>query len=314
MMTRRVYLTGATASYFLLTLPLLESFAQHARPGETLYVCDYGLSEAQRNFLRRKGQLLERPSSLAPNLHPYRYKASMGLFAQAHGLDADAVVWIDSDCLVTGPLTQAIDQVLASYDDSRDFLAICQDMGGSIADILRTLPVAPFADMLADTNIPLENPYLNCAVFVLRCRDLLKEWQERVKDIQEHPLFEQNLLNILAYDRLKEIRLLDREVWNVHDLDLDRLQVRKDSQTDQATVYLGSKEVLVVHATSYEGRTVLFRPIRLPVTQGYAIDGLIRLVNNPPVRDLFLSATTWYLVKNKKDLIDSGVAVKVGRD
>lgn len=309
MASQCVYLTGATASYFLLTLPLLESFAQYAKPGETLYVCDFGLSEPQRQFLQLKGQLLPRPPSLEPGLHPYRYKASMNLFAENHGLQYDAVVWIDSDCLVVGPLTQAIDTVIDSYGDGRDFLAICQDMGGSIADITRTLPVAPFCELLDRTSIPRDNPYLNCAVFILRSPSTFQAWQERVMNIKEHPLFEQNLLNVLAYEDLREVRLLDREVWNVHDLDLDRLQVHQDQSSEEVKVTLGDKEVLVVHATSFEGRTVAFRPIQLPVTEGYVIQGLIRLVNNPPIRNLFLSATSWYLVKNKKDLVSSGVAM-----
>ncbi|MBF0414311.1 MAG: hypothetical protein HQL78_00335 [Magnetococcales bacterium] len=306
-----VYLTGATESYFLLTLPLLESFAQHAKPGEILYVCDFGLSESQKKYLELKGQLLPRPPALAPGLHPYRYKASMNLFAQNHGLQYESVVWIDSDCLVVGPLTQAIHHVIDSYGDNRDFLAICQDMGGSIADIIQTLPVAPFVEMLERTSISRDNPYLNCAVFILRSPKTFKDWQERAMDIKEHPLFEQNILNVLAYEDLKELHLLDRDVWNVHDLDLDRLQVHQDQSPEDVTVTLNNKEVLVVHATSYAGRTVAFRPIQLPVTQGYVIQGLIRLVNNPPIRNLFLTATTWYLVKNKKDLIDSGVAVRI---
>ncbi|MBF0107685.1 MAG: hypothetical protein HQL76_00725 [Magnetococcales bacterium] len=309
MAARCVYLTGATASYFLLTLPLLESFARHAGPEDNLYVCDFGLSEAQKIFLRHKGQLLERPDTLAEGLHPYRYKASMSLFA--HELDYDALVWIDSDCLVVGALVQAVHKTMAFWPEGKEYLAICQDLGGTIADMVQSLPLAPFERLLEKTGISRENPYLNCAVFILKSHATLKAWRERVVDLEEHPLFEQNLLNILAYGELKNIELLDREVWNVHDLDLDRLEVREERRERRSVVVLDGKKVLVVHATSYGGRTVSFRPVRFPVGDGYVIDGLFRLVKNIPVRDLFLTSLSWFLVNNKQGLIDSGVANKI---
>lgn len=309
MSDRCVYLTGATASYFLLVLPLLESFATFAPNGEKLYVCDFGLSAPQKNFLEAKGQLLPRPASLESGLHPYRYKASMSLFAQE--LDYDAVVWIDSDCLVVGPFVQAVEAIMQAKADSGDFLSICQDLGGSIADMVRNLPLAPFDHLLEKAGISRDKPYLNCAVFVLRSHDTLKAWREQVVDLEEHPLFEQNLLNVLAYGTLKAVDLLDREVWNVHDLDLDRLGVHRDQDGENPVVTCGEKTVLVVHATSYNGRTVLFRPVRFPVGDGYVIEGLFRMVNNIPIRDLFFAGLSWYLVKHKQELIDCGVVNKL---
>ncbi|MBF0349224.1 MAG: hypothetical protein HQL81_16270 [Magnetococcales bacterium] len=306
MAARCVYLTGATASYFLLTLPLLESFAKQAQPDEKLYVCDFGLSEPQKRFLQHKGQLLPRPAALDPGLHPYRYKASMSLFAG--DLEYDALVWIDSDCLVVGSFTRAVAEIIDARKDGNDFLAICQDLGGTIADMVQSLPLGPFERLLEKTAISRDNPYLNCAVFILKSHATLKAWRERVVDLEEHPLFEQNLLNVLAYSELKQIELLDREVWNVHDLDLDRLVVREERKEQRSTVLLDDKVVLVVHATSYGGRTVSFRPVRFPIGDGYIIDGLFRMVKNIPVRDLFLTSLSWYLVNNKQALIESGVA------
>ncbi|MEO5327886.1 MAG: hypothetical protein H7829_06535 [Magnetococcus sp. THC-1_WYH] len=305
---RCVYLTGATASYFLLVLPLLESFATYAPHGEKLYVCDFGLSEPQKKFLEAKGQLLPRPASLGPGLHPYRYKASMSLFAGE--LDYDALVWIDSDCLVVGSLVQAVEAIMDAKADCGDFLSICQDLGGSIADMVRNLPLAPFEQLLEKAGISRDQPYLNCAVFILRSHATLKAWREQVITLEEHPLFEQNLLNVLAYGTLKAVDLLDREVWNVHDLDLDRLEVHRDQDGGDPIVRMGEKTVLVVHATSYNGRTVSFRPVRFPVGDGYVIEGLFRMVNNEPVRDLFFTSLSWYLVKHKQELIDSGVVNK----
>ncbi|HIJ83082.1 MAG: hypothetical protein HW380_3093 [Magnetococcales bacterium] len=305
MAERCVYLTGATDSYFLLVLPLLESFARYADRGEKLYVCDFGLSDPQKKYLEKRGLLLSRPVSLEPGLHPYRYKASMGLFAQ--GLAYDAIVWIDSDCLVVGPLNRAVAAVMDAQSRGGDFLAICQDQGGSMADMIQNFAMEPFARLLDRSGISRDKPYLNCAVFILRSPAILKDWQEQVLDLEIHPLFEQNLLNCLAYGKLPEVKLLDREVWNVHDLDLDRLEVHGDFMETHSRVLLGDKVVLVIHATSFGERTVTFESVRFPVSDGYFIEGLFRMVKNIPVRDLFFTFVSCYLIGNKRDLIECGV-------
>lgn len=302
---KTVYITGATASYFMMTLPLLESFARFAPCHERIYVCDFGLTDGQRRFLEGEGQLLSRPGSLAPRLHPYVYKASMGKFAEPLGFDN--LVWIDCDCLVVGPLTQAVDRICQEeHGDGEDFMAICQDLGGTIAQMLVSLPLQPFQEWLDGSDISRDNPYLNCAVFVLRSKYILGEWTRRVLDIPVHPLFEQNVLNYLAYKHFGQIHLLDREIWNVHDLDLHRLRVDQPTYGGDFSVKLAEKAVWVVHATSFMGRAVDIKRLSFPLAGGHSIEGFFRMVHNTEVKELFLQMLSWYLVRKKALLIETG--------
>jgi hypothetical protein len=303
---KTVYITGADESYFLLALTLLGSFEKFC-PDEKLYICDFDLNEAQCSFLDHKGILLPRPKQLAVGLHPYRNKSAIKQYLE--GVDYDTVVWIDCDCLVVGGFSQAVERIIDSVPSDQPLIASSSDAEGyDIAEFIRRFAPEPFEKLLKENSTPLDSLYLNCGVFIMRSEAALDEWFKLSVDIPIHPLFEQNVFNMLAYRDFPQVNHLDVDVWNVHDLALNDLEVIRPQPTGPFSVQLKGKEVLVIHATSFQGRAVDFRPLQIPVDATHSIPGLFRFVNNKAVHVLFLEMISLFIVQNRELLIEYGVA------
>jgi hypothetical protein len=90
------YYTISDRNYFLGTVALLNSLALTGNPG-SLFVLDTGLSPLQRELLSRSATLVDRSKDMR---HPFLLKP------YPHMLEpAGTVVVIDSDIIVTAPLT-----------------------------------------------------------------------------------------------------------------------------------------------------------------------------------------------------------------
>src|SRR6516225_5166739 len=89
--TRMVFVTGVDEIFFNQIFLLLGSLQRNS-PGISLYVCDFGLSERQREFLRQKRMLLEVPAGIGNRRHVREYKAALVRYVA--DLHAECVVWL----------------------------------------------------------------------------------------------------------------------------------------------------------------------------------------------------------------------------
>ncbi|MBF0143577.1 MAG: hypothetical protein HQL59_09015 [Magnetococcales bacterium] len=255
--------------------------------------------------------LLPRPEGFAADAHPYLLKGSMVRFLEGRAFRE--LVWIDSDCLVVGPLAATLEAMAEDRASGADYLAITQDSAATLGELIGRLGegVEPFRRLVTEAGLDRGLPYLNCALFMIRSRAFLERWAAALPGLERHALFEQNLLNLLAHGSPGLVEILDRECWNVHDQDLDRLEVGEPgAMGGPARVFLDGRGVNVIHATSYLNRSVSFRPLRVPLA-GRCVEGLFRLVHNESVQKLFLRQLASFLVAHKGLLDECGVLVEL---
>lgn len=237
--TQRVaYVTGCDDRFSLLAQALYASFGEHC-PGHRLWVCDYGLSESHRREFRARGALLERPLPLREGAHPWLYKAKLKSYTDP--LRADWLVWLDSDCLVTGPLSEAVTAVVDAALPATDVVAICRGRIGSTFEAAQQF--SGTSALLARYRIPRQTPYYNSGVYIIRSTRLLTSWSREIDGVAQEGMFEQDLFNVLLQRERVTVVALDHDVWNVTHHALDACTVDGDS------VYCRGKRVLVLHAT-----------------------------------------------------------------
>lgn len=300
MVSRTIFVTGADALYFPMACGLSQAFKVSC-PGETLFVCDFGLTPGQRRFLAGQGVLLRAPEALPEGTHPFIYKASLGRFIEA--LDYDAVVWIDSDCVVMAPIHQAIATLLESVGEA-DVLAVCENTGdASVGEFLSRFDAEPFATLLAERDLSLDLPYLNSGFFCLRSRELLERWAEMTGEIETHVVFEQNVFNVLAHSLPLKLIVLDHQVWNAHHTDLSRIEAR---ESEPRRLFLGDKPVAVVHATSSSPGFIEQREFSLRV-ESHSFSGFYKLFVNPVIRGYQQAAIEGFVTGNREQLAECGL-------
>jgi hypothetical protein len=116
--TRMVFVTGvdemmksSSIKYFFCWV-----LCSEAAPGISLYVCDFGLSERQREFLRQKRMLLEVPVGIGSRRHAWDYKAALGRYVA--DLHAECVVWLDADLVVLSDIAALMGELNASMQQN----------------------------------------------------------------------------------------------------------------------------------------------------------------------------------------------------
>lgn len=290
-----IYITGANSFYFFNVCALLGSFEESCG-GERIYICDFGLTEEHRRFFIRRGVLLPRPSDLGKNLHPFCSKGSIDKYLEH--LDFNIVVWIDSDSIVVKPLGMAVNQIIAELGESDEFAAVCPESLDTIADFIKKFDVKPFKRLMQEAGLSTNKPYLSSGVFILRSKQILLEWARMVLEIEHHLLFEQNLFNYLVYKNLASISFLDGEIWNVHDLYLDELKIRVDPINRKELVYLGGKEVLIIHASSYRGQATDPKLLDLKLDEKL-LCGAFRSTKNREIYKLHFGKLVRFLLRNQ---------------
>ena len=78
----RICLVTGTDSGMFSQLLLLGGSLRRYSPNIALHVCDFGLTEAQRAYIRRRYVLLDKPTDIQPR-HPWDYKANLGRYVAA---------------------------------------------------------------------------------------------------------------------------------------------------------------------------------------------------------------------------------------
>jgi hypothetical protein len=304
-----IFVTGSNAPYFPMLCLLLASFDRFA-PGVPLYVCDFGLTEGQANFLATKGLLLPRPDHIATGLHPYLYKGRLNDFVTP--LNFDVLTWIDSDCVLTGLFAAEVQRLIAQHEPDQPFLYVTADLveNHTLGSFIARNPekTRPFAKALADSKLPHDKPYLSCGLFILRSKPLLQEWAKLTTALPPHFLFEQNAFNIVAYQYIQRITLLDWVTFSVCGSKLNDLTVLAGGHYP-GSIRLQDTITIVIHiAATNEQAAISFEPFIFPVGNQF-LCGLFRFPNNPALNQFVMGLMAEYAFTNptnQKLLLESG--------
>ncbi len=300
-MARPIVVSGADKHFFAMGCLLMRSLAQWA-PDLPFYLLDFGLDEAQRRFLRERKVLIERPASVPENLHPIVCKTAIGEYL--HGIEWPAVLWLDSDMLVVGPLQDRLDEVLSGMTATQREVAAC-----SVETISQLFaggwPMAPFAEALRADQINLDSSYYNNAVVVFRSPDFLAEWWTLAQQTAVHMCIDQNLFTLLALRR-DSITPLSARTWNLHGpLLAEAKAVSENGQVRiVASEQTGAAEiVLVLHPTSVRDQHHL--PVNCSVGSGP--NQILKVFRNPALRDCQVRAIAKFIADDSEALARAGM-------
>jgi hypothetical protein len=300
-MARPIVVSGADKHFFAMGCLLMRSLAQWA-PDLPFYFLDFGLDEAQRRFLRERKVLIERPASVPENLHPIVCKTAVGEYLR--GIEWPAVLWLDSDMLVVGPLQDRLDEVLGRMAATQREVAAC-----SVETISQLLaggwPMAPFAEALRADQINLDSSYYNNAAVVFRSPDFLAEWWTLAQQTPVHLCIDQNLFTLLAL-RHNSIMPLSARTWNLH----GTLLAKAKAVTENGQVRIVTSEqtgatetVLVLHPTSVRDQHHL--PVNCSV--GTGPNQILKVFRNPALRDCQVRAIAKFIADDAEALARAGI-------
>ena len=297
-----IFVTGATNSYFVMACILIRSLRKWVSEQDRTYILDFGLSEPQRQYLKKRGLLLERPPQLAGGAHPYFYKVSMAEFV---GGDWRALVWLDSDMIAVGPVGQSIDALVKEMNVGGQKVAACQDTLGTIGTFIRTAidrgwNITPFLQQLQSNGIDPSARYYNAGFMVIASPEFVREWKSLVASIPQHVVFDQNAFNLLVHKN-RNFRELDCS-WNLHGTALFKATVTPD---DTVTTPDGTP-ALLIHATSpIHGELGLAHTVDLG--SGRRISCHMRMSGNPAVKALQVKHLHQFLREEWEDLNFYGI-------
>lgn len=271
--------TGANSKFFLHVLLLQESF-QHYCGGE-VKVCDYGLNDAERTFLARRGWLAPAPMPIDPERHAWYYKAALDRYLPWPG---DGMIWLDADAVV---VDDVVGRLLAfAADPSRRKAAYaCAEASCGFAAIFDALGRAGKDDVLAmyrDAGVGRNDVYVSSGVFLICDPRVLAAWREIVWTTPPHVLFEQNAFNLAA--RRFSLGVLDPTVFNVSQGDLLTCRFRAE---DRTVVAPDGRRIAFLHMTANGDDILSAEGVAFPGDDGrlYRMpDYQLRRPNNPDIR------------------------------
>jgi hypothetical protein len=300
-MVRPIVISGADKHFFAMGCLLMWSLAEWA-PELPFYFLDFGLDDAQRRFLRERKVLIERPPSVPETLHPIVAKTAIGEYLR--GIEWSAVLWLDSDMLVVGPLQDRLGEALNSMAAAQSEVAAC-----SVETINQLFaggwPMAPFAEALRANKIDLDSSYYNNAAVVFRSPDFLAEWWTLAQQMAVHLCIDQNLFTLLAL-RHSSIMPLSARTWNLHGALL--AEAKAASENGQARIVSSrmneaTEAALVLHPTSVRDQHHF--PINCSVGSGPT--QILKVFRNPALRDCQVRAITELVADDPAALARAGM-------
>ncbi len=298
--------TGTNDRYFITTLAFLEGLGNHFPP-EQVRVCDFGLTDGQRDYLRTAGLLLERPNNLPADAHPYLCKGYLSDFCAGEAWDN--LLWLDADMMV-GALDLTVVETLAerlrrsgkalATTDTVDRMTV----GGMMEELCTGGHyVAPAETLLRARGVDPGLPYLVSALMLWVSRELLAEWGVTCRSVPQHALWEQNMLNALALADPACLEILDARLWQVYDEPL--AEVRMPNPSDRHGFVLDGRRVMVVHATSRKGHHL---DADLALNFGeHVLKGYLRTFANPALQQCQLRNLAAAVTRNRAALAEIGV-------
>ncbi|UKJ73107.1 hypothetical protein [Azospirillum brasilense] len=298
--------TGANARYFITTLAFLEGLTGRF-PLERVRVCDFGLTDGQRDYLRAAGLLLDRPKILPADAHPYLCKGHLSEYCAGEAWDS--LLWLDAD-MMAGAIDLAVAERLA--DDLRrsgKALATTDTVDrmtfGGMMDELHSGGhyVTPAERLMRDRGIDPDSPYLMSALMLWVSRGLLAQWAVICRSVAQHALWEQNVLNALVHPDPACVEVLDARLWQVYDAPL--ADVTMPDPRNRHGFFLGGHPVMVVHATSRKGHHL---DADLSLNFGeHVLKGYLRTFANPALQQQHLRHLAAAVTRNRAALAEIGV-------
>lgn len=284
-----LFVTGSNAGFFNSLLICLQSFTERL-PTQRLLVCDYGLTEPQATFLRELGVLMERPPSIAPLTDVFICKAALlrYLHHAGHQMENyDAIVWIDGDLTLMDVGLADFDAVVHAMQQTDTMVAICPDLTGrSLGQMIEHFDdatvVAPFANIIDELGIDRSGPYFSTGLFFCRSTSILESWDKLTSALTYHPLFEQNMFNVVLHRDHVEVVLLDCEGWQAQGHALEHIRLVTDAQ-GRPKALVGNKNIKTLHSTSPLASHLLIIKARMSV-RDLELTGIFKLLFAEPLR------------------------------
>ena len=288
-------------------------------PGQRLLVCDFGLTDAQAGFLRGLGLLLKRP----PNLDAH------GVFFRKAGLfhylrhnnrnsgGSEAVMWLDADVTLMDVGSAEVGSALADMQSAGADIAVCREIDGRTVGQMIALfadsRMAPFARAAAAANVDASLPYYSSGLFISRSMTVLKHWAELAEQIADHPLFDQNVLNVTLHRDRVPVLALDCEEWQAYGNSLDRVHLI--ASANRVAAHIGSRNIKSLHASSPAPGHLLIGVCRMTV-RNLDLAGPYKLFLAEPLRMHQLQLLAQFVVAHGETLLRLGIctrAMETGR-
>jgi len=280
---RLLFVTGSDAAFFPSLLICLQSFSERIA-GQKILVCDYGLTDAQREFLRNLELLLDRPHDLNPSNDVFYRKAALLRYLRhnSHNIeDYDAVIWIDGDLTLMKVGIEDFRAVVAEMREVGANVAACSEpTGQSIGQLIELFSppsaMQPFARLVEQTGVSPLLPYFSSGLFFCRSGAILSHWDDLATSLDRHPLFEQNAFNVALHCDGAPVLTLDCEAWQAQGTSLDAVRLCP-SAGERPSAFVGDKNIKTLHTTSPH-------PGHLAILQGNL---LVSYVELPGIFKLF---------------------------
>jgi len=303
------FVTGANKAFFPTLLVLLQSFAEQVGEGFP-FVCDYGLATSQREFLRRRGLLLERPPAFGPPMTPLREKAILHEYFRHSAIDiADAVVWLDGDLTLVDCSRADIEAVVAEMV-ARDIeiAASPQNTISGMVEIFRSQGkgAAPFEHLLSGSAIDTLRPYYSTGVFLCRSPGFLEQWSEIGRSAPDQPVLDQNVFNAIVQRGAHPVLPLEIDTWQAQGDTLNRLGFAPGASPGRSLVLVDGRPVKILHATSPTIHHLFIGPASFSVTD-LVLEGAFKLLRSSPLLDLQLGLLARFLIAHRTELLELGL-------
>lgn len=293
------FATGSDARLFWNVCALSESFAQQ-NPGYQVQVADFGLTQAQSQFLHHSGVLHPAPSHLCPLPHPWICKTALPAFVPHK---TGALAWIDADMLAVGPCVEdaaVVAEALAQHGGSA---AVCRDDSGlSVGAFVAAyreagMPVEPFDALLLEKGIDRSSAYLNTGFFIVTDPDFWTAWHQLTKHIDRHVAFDQSTFNALVHSDTFHHLELDAASWNIHNTLL-----AEDGFSNSDSV----EPARFLHPTSQASEHHRWETLTLYV-EGVANSLEFKTFRRDDLRNLHLAALQSFISRNLEGLRAAGL-------
>jgi len=305
---KMLFVTGSNAAFFNSLLICLQSFSERL-PGQRLLVCDFGLTPAQAQFLQHLGLLLPRPPALA-GLGVFQCKAALLAYLRHGGHpigDDDAVVWLDADLTLMQVGIADFESVIGAMTSAGADVAVCAEptgrsLGEMAAIFSDAAKMAPFARMIATTGLSPALPYVSTGLLFCRAPAVLERWMKLTLAVAEHPLFEQNMFNVVLHQNRIPHLALDCEEWQAYGASLDKIHLAQAEPGARPAARIGSKNIKTLHTSSPQPGHLLIAACRMTV-RDVELTGPFKLFLAEALRLHQLQLLAGFIVEHREALL-----------
>ncbi len=311
MLNEILFVTGSDSAFFNSLLVCLQAFSERM-PGHRLMVCDFGLTDAQAEFLRSLDALLERPPAVASG-GVFQCKGALGHYLRHNGQVTEnfgTVIWLDADLTLMEASIGDFQSVIAEMTSAGAAIAACiEPAGRNLGLMIAQFPdaaLAPFARIVADEGIDSRLPYFSSGLFFCRSADFLDRWHALTLAVDPHPLFEQNMFNVALHRGAGPILALDCEEWQAQGYSLDQVQLLAAAPGRRPSARIGDKNIKTLHATSPAARHLLIAQCRITV-RDIDLTGPFKLLFAEPLRMHQLQLLGLFLATHRAELLRLGL-------